>query len=162
MYLFKTFCGWNNTKAFLFPNTLSFPSKKASTTTINASSKYKFKDAIELSDSAGKRLNYLLTKRSAGSTTTSDASIANLLGIRLGVKKRGCNGLSYTLDYAVEKKATDEVVKQHGVTVFIDPQALMKVVGTKMDYIEDPLRSEFVFINPNAKTKCPCGESFNT
>ncbi len=48
-----------------------------------------------------------------------------------------------------------------GVTVLIDPQALMTVVGTKMDFVEDPLKSEFVFINPNAKSACGCGESFN-
>jgi iron-sulfur cluster assembly accessory protein len=49
-----------------------------------------------------------------------------------------------------------------GVTVFIEPQALMSVVGTKMDFIEDPLKSEFVFVNPNATASCGCGESFTT
>jgi len=108
------------------------------------------KSAIELTPSAGKRLNELL-----------QAKEPLPKGIRLGVKKRGCNGLSYTMDYANEKKPNDEVVQSHGVTVFIDPQALMTVVGTKMDFVDTPMKSEFVFLNPNAKSACGCGESFN-
>eukprot|EP01117_Protostelium_nocturnum_P005567 TRINITY_DN2014_c0_g1_i1.p1 TRINITY_DN2014_c0_g1~~TRINITY_DN2014_c0_g1_i1.p1 ORF type:complete len:134 (+),score=34.78 TRINITY_DN2014_c0_g1_i1:163-564(+) len=108
------------------------------------------KAAVQMTPSAGKRLKELLDKR------------PDSLGIRLGVKKRGCSGLSYTLDYAKEKKITDEIIEEHGVKVYIDPQALMTVIGTQMDFVDDPLKSEFVFLNPNAKSACGCGESFKT
>jgi len=108
------------------------------------------KAAIEVTDNASKRLNSLLTSK------------PDAIGVRLGVKTRGCNGLSYTMDYATEKKSTDEVVTKDGVNILIEPQALMNVIGTQMDWVEDEMKSEFVFINPNAKSTCGCGESFNT
>lgn len=72
----------------------------------------------------------------------------------------GCNGSSYTINYALSKVMTDEEVVDKGVHVFIEPSALMKIVGTTMDWKEDDLASEFVFSNPNAKSVCGCGESF--
>jgi len=111
----------------------------------------KLKSAIEVTENAANRLLSLMGLRKD--------TIAPV-GIRLGVKRRGCSGLAYTLNYATERKPTDEVVDTNGVKIFIDPQALLSVVGTQMDFVTDPLKSEFVFVNPNAKGTCGCGESF--
>lgn len=65
------------------------------------------------------------------------------------------------MGYCVEKQKFMEEIEQHGVKVFIEPKALMFIIGTEMDFVDDRLRSEFVFTNPNSKGECGCGESFN-
>lgn len=107
-------------------------------------------DPIIVTENAADRIKELLSGESA----------KGALGIRLGVKRRGCNGLSYTLNYAFEKDSKDEELHAHDVTVFIEPMALFSVVGTTMDYVETELSSEFTFNNPNSKGECGCGESF--
>lgn len=83
------------------------------------------------------------------------------VGIKVGIKTRGCSGMAYFLEYADEKGPYDEVVEAHGVTVLIDPKAIMFLVGTTMDYEETDLESGFKFVNPNEKGRCGCGESFH-
>lgn len=82
----------------------------------------------------------------------------------VGVKSKGCSGLSYDMRFAdkAEVPALAETVSQHGVTVAVDPKAAMFLFGTTMDYVESPLKSGFEFINPNETGRCGCGESFTT
>ncbi|ORZ35216.1 iron-sulfur cluster assembly 1-like protein, mitochondrial, partial [Catenaria anguillulae PL171] len=80
--------------------------------------------------------------------------------LRIGVKKKGCSGLQYSLDYVKEKQKLDEEVVQDGARVLIESKALFTILGSEMDFVTDKLRSQFVFHNPNVKESCGCGESF--
>lgn len=82
-------------------------------------------------------------------------------GIRIGIRSKGCSGLSYTLEFADEVGPYDDMVEAHGVKVLIDPKAVMFILGSQMDYKEDKLTSGFIFENPNEKGRCGCGESFH-
>lgn len=80
--------------------------------------------------------------------------------IRIGVRNRGCSGLTYNLEYVDKPGKFDEIVEQDGIKVVIDSKALFSIVGSEMDWLDDKLSSKFVFRNPNAKGTCGCGESF--
>jgi iron-sulfur cluster assembly protein len=83
------------------------------------------------------------------------------VGIRIGVRSKGCSGMSYTLEFADGQQPMDEVVDTQGVKLLIDPKASLFLIGTEMDYEEEKLKSGFVFRNPNEKGRCGCGESFH-
>ena len=84
-----------------------------------------------------------------------------VLGLRVGVTSKGCSGLSYFVEYATEQKKFEDKVEEKGVTLFIDPTAIMFIIGSEMDYQEDKMFSGFVFNNPNETGRCGCGESFS-
>jgi|TARA_Y100000022_G_scaffold53906_1_gene45783 iron-sulfur cluster assembly protein len=106
------------------------------------------KQIIKLSDKAAGRIKEILSKDQKS------------LGVRIGVKSGGCAGMSYVMEYAKETKPNDELIEEKGVKVFIDPGAIMYLLGTEMDYKEEQFSSSFVFKNPNETERCGCGESF--
>jgi iron-sulfur cluster assembly protein len=81
-------------------------------------------------------------------------------GVRVGVTNGGCAGMSYTMEYAENQGPLDEVVDDKGVRLFIDPKAILFLLGTEMDFVRDKLAARFVFNNPNQTAACGCGESF--
>ena len=106
--------------------------------------------AISLSDAAAERVKVLMAKSEEG-----------MQGLRVGVKSGGCSGFAYFIEYADEAKPFEEVVEDKGVKIFIDPKAIIYLLGTEMDFQVDPFQSGFVFKNPNEKERCGCGESFS-
>ena len=109
------------------------------------------KDIISISDEAATQIKKIL------SASKQDAN-----GIVVGVDKTGCSGYAYKIEYANKDKTNNyELVESKGVKVFIEPAATMFLIGSEMDYTTDKLASRFVFNNPNEKSSCGCGESFN-
>ena len=104
---------------------------------------------IKLSDNAAERIKQIMSKAENSA-----------IGVRVGVKSGGCAGMSYVMEYANEIKPNEEVIKKKGVKVFIDPKAIMYLLGTEMDYKKEKFSSKFVFKNPNETDRCGCGESF--
>ena len=104
-------------------------------------------------------------KQAVTLTTTAAAQIAKLMardghkGLRIGVKKGGCAGMEYTMDYATTINPLDEIVEQDGARVMIAPMAQMFLFGTEIDYQTSLLKSGFEFRNPNVVDACGCGES---
>ena len=104
---------------------------------------------IKLSDNAANRIKEIMSN--ADNST---------IGVRVGVESGGCAGMSYIMEYAKEVKSNEEVIEDKGVKVLIDPNAIMYLLGTEMDYKKEKFSSKFVFKNPNEKERCGCGESF--
>ena len=107
------------------------------------------KQVITLTDGAASRIKDIMSKDENKS-----------LGVRVGVKSGGCAGMSYIMEYAKEINPNDEVIEDKGVKVFIDPGAIMYLLGTEMDYKKEQFSSSFIFKNPNETERCGCGESF--
>ncbi|MDX2201504.1 MAG: iron-sulfur cluster assembly accessory protein [Hyphomicrobiaceae bacterium] len=105
---------------------------------------------IKITDRAAERIRAILAEKGAGTA-----------GLRIGVKKGGCAGMEYTLEWAAETSPLDELVEQNGARVLIDPKAVLYLLGTEMDFKTDKLSSQFVFTNPNQTGACGCGESVN-
>jgi iron-sulfur cluster assembly protein len=105
--------------------------------------------SVSLTPSAAERVRSFLEKRGSG------------VGLRLGVKKTGCSGFAYVVNYADEVAASDVVFEAQGVKVIVDSDSLRYVDGTEIDFVRQGLNEAFKFRNPNVRGECGCGESFN-
>ncbi len=106
-------------------------------------------DVISVTEAAAARVREIVEGREGA------------LGVRVGVKNGGCAGMSYTVELAGEARPSDERVDAHGATVFVDPKAVLFLLGTTMDFESTVLKTGFVFRNPNQVGACGCGESVN-
>jgi iron-sulfur cluster assembly protein len=104
---------------------------------------------ILLTERAASHVQELLSRAPEGVTA-----------LRLTVESKGCSGFAYKVDYAKAPQPGDEQVQSHGVTIHIDPKAVLYILGTEMDYVETPTRAGFEFNNPLEAGRCGCGESF--
>jgi iron-sulfur cluster assembly protein len=105
--------------------------------------------SVSLTPSAAERVRSFLEKRGSG------------VGLRLGVKKTGCSGFAYVVNYADEVARDDVVFEDQGVKVIVDVESLRYVDGTEIDFVRQGLNEAFRFRNPNVRGECGCGESFN-
>jgi iron-sulfur cluster assembly protein len=105
--------------------------------------------SVSLTPAAVERVRSFLAKRGHG------------VGLRLGVKKTGCSGFAYVVNYADDVGAGDVVFEQHGVKVIVDGDSLRYVDGTEIDFVRQGLNEAFKFRNPNVRGECGCGESFS-
>ena len=104
--------------------------------------------SISLTPAAADRVRNFLTRRGHG------------VGLRLGVKKTGCSGFAYVVNYADDVNAGDVVFELQGVKVIVDKDSLGFIDGTEVDFVKQGLNEAFRFRNPNVKGECGCGESF--
>ena len=105
--------------------------------------------AISLTQSAADRVRNYLDKRGSG------------LGLRVGVKKTGCSGFAYVINYADTVEANDTVFEDRGIKVVVDSDSLSLIDGTEVDFVKQGMSEAFKFRNPRSKGECGCGESFN-
>ena len=104
--------------------------------------------SIQLTESAARRIQQQIDKRGSG------------LGLRVGVRKSGCSGYAYTMDYADQIAADDAVFEHFGAKLVVRPEHLPMLEGMTLDFQKQGLNEAFKFINPNVKGECGCGESF--
>jgi iron-sulfur cluster assembly protein len=104
---------------------------------------------ISLTESAANRVKSFLSARGHG------------VGLKLGVRKTGCSGFAYVINYADEASPGDVMFEDQGVKVFVDPGSLGLLDGAIVDFIKQGLNEAFRFRNPNVKGECGCGESFS-
>jgi iron-sulfur cluster assembly protein len=105
--------------------------------------------AISLTESAATRVKSFLAARGSG------------IGLRLGVRKTGCSGFAYVINYADAADPAEAVFEDHGVRIFVDLTSLKLIDGTVVDFVKEGLNEAFRFRNPNVKGECGCGESFS-
>jgi iron-sulfur cluster assembly protein len=105
--------------------------------------------AITLTEAAAGRVKRYIQQRGKG------------VGLRLGIRKTGCSGFAYVIDYADEIEPDDAVFEDKGVTVVINPDSLAYLDGSVVDFMREGFSESFKFNNPNEKDRCGCGESFN-
>jgi iron-sulfur cluster assembly protein len=105
--------------------------------------------SISLTESAASRIRTFLAARGHGA------------GLRLGVRKTGCSGFAYVVNYADSQQPDDVVFEDRGVRVFVDVTSLKLIDGTEVDFVKQGLNEAFRFRNPNVKGECGCGESFS-
>ena len=105
--------------------------------------------SIQLTPAAAERVRNFIASRGQG------------LGLRLGVRKTGCGGFAYVINYADSQEPGDIVFEDSGLKVFVDPASLPMIDGTTVDFVKQGLNEAFRFKNPNVKGECGCGESFN-
>jgi iron-sulfur cluster assembly accessory protein len=105
---------------------------------------------ISISDAAAKRIKDIIAK-----------ATKPVIGVRISVAPKGCSGMSYVVEYAETRGKFEDLVERDGASVFVDPKAVMYLLGSELDYAESKMESGFVFNNPNEKGRCGCGESFS-
>jgi iron-sulfur cluster assembly protein len=105
--------------------------------------------SVTMSERAAKHISNFLAKRGKG------------LGIKLGVRTSGCSGMAYKLEFVDVEDADDVKFVCHGVSIYVDPKSLSYLNGTELDFVREGLNEGFKFNNPNVKSECGCGESFN-
>lgn len=105
--------------------------------------------SITLTPAAADRVRHFLAQRGQG------------IGLRLGVRKTGCSGFAYVVNYADELRQNDRVFDSQGVSVLVDPESLALIDGTEVDFVRHGLNEAFRFRNPNVRGECGCGESFS-
>ena len=108
------------------------------------------KPLLSLTDKAADHVRGLVEKGGDG-----------VIGIRVGIRTAGCSGMKYHVEYATEKKPFEDTITEKGVTVIVDPAAVMFLIGSEMDWQEDKFASGFVFSKPTETARCGCGESFS-